>query len=275
MDYLVGEQTMHVRDLFSLKDEVAVVTGGAGLLGSEICRALAEAGAHVVVADIMEDGARRLAAELSQTFSEAEGIKLDVADQTSIESMFRQTLQKFHKIDILVNCAAISIPASVEEMTLEEWDRTIRVTLTGVFLCSQAAGREMVKAKHGKIVNIASMYGSVVPDQRVYGDAGNNNPINYGAAKAGVIHLTRYLAAYWAKDGIRVNCVSPGGIFNKRASETNPKHNGFAQRLSARIPLGRMGDKSEMNGAVLFLASEASAYITGYDLVVDGGLTAW
>ena len=266
---------MHIKDLFNIKDEVAIVTGGAGLLGAEMCKTLAEAGAHVVVADIAEDAALNTAAGLSKDFPEAMGIKLDVTDQDSIQSMMDAVNSKFNKIDILVNCAAISIPASVEKMTLDEWDQTIRATLTGIFLCSQAAGREMQKAKRGKIVNIASMYGSVVPDQRVYGDAGNNNPINYEAAKAGVIHMTRYLAAYWAKDGIRVNCISPGGIFNQRASETNPRYNGFAQRLSTRIPIGRMGDKSEMNGALLFLASEASAYITGFDLIVDGGLTSW
>ncbi len=278
---------------FDLTGHIAVVTGGAGLLGAEFCSTLAEAGAQVVVADANQSAACDLVADLNNRFptSQTQGvgdralaIKTDVSKVDSVHQMVSTTLETYGRLDILVNGAAmdpkvdpkhastsVQLLSSFEDYPLEMWNQTLEVNLTGMFLCCQAAVRPMLAQGKGVIVNVCSIYGLVGPDQRIYQKPGQQpqyKPADYSVTKAGVLGLTRYLAAYYVGKNIRVNALTPGGIYNGHDEI-------FVQSYSARAILGRMAEKSEMNGAILFLASEASAYMTGANLVVDGGWTVW
>jgi NAD(P)-dependent dehydrogenase (short-subunit alcohol dehydrogenase family) len=281
-------------DLFDLSGRVAVVTGGAGLLGAEFCRTLAEAGARLVIADLEPAKARSLAQELKQAGLQAISVPTDVADEQSVQHMVQATLDAYGRLDILVNSAALDpkfdpghqgvsevgeqistsrppYDLTFENYPLELWNQALAVNLTGMFLCCQAAARLMLAQGSGVIVNLSSIYGLAAPDQRLYqreGQPPQYKPIYYSVTKAGVIGLTRYLAAYYAGKNIRVNTLSPGGVYNNHDED-------FVQAYSAHAILGRMADKDDMNGALLFLASDASAYMTGANLVVDGGWTTW
>lgn len=274
-----------VHELFDLRGRTAVVTGGAGLLGVEFCRTLLEAGAAVVLADIDMLAAQAAAQRLGRQDGRILHVLTDVTDPSAVEKMVQQTLQHFGRLDILVNCAGIdpkfdpghlsSNPGgadsgSFEQFPLEMWNQALAVNLTGAFLCCQAAARQMVIQGSGVIVNLSSIYGLVGPDQRLYHQAGKQQfkPVYYSVTKSGILGLTVYLATYYAGKNIRVNAISPGGVFNNHADE-------FVQQYSARAVLGRMAEKDELNGALLFLASDASKYMTGANLVVDGGWTAW
>jgi len=278
--------------LFDLTGRVAVVTGGAGLLGAEFCRTLASAGAHVVIADINEQAAvvlansidvRWPAPETAEDLPRALGVAADVTAPHSVRQLVEATLGVFGRLDILVNSAALDPkfdPAhagehtnAFEDFSLEVWNQALEVNLTGMFLSCQAAVTPMLAQKGGVIINVSSIYGLVGPDQRIYQrDDGESpagvKPVDYSVTKAGVLGLTRYLATYYAGKNIRVNALTPGGVFNEHDES-------FVQAYSARSVLGRMAEKDEMNGALLFLASDASAYMTGANLVVDGGWTAW
>jgi NAD(P)-dependent dehydrogenase (short-subunit alcohol dehydrogenase family) len=270
--------------LFRLDGRVAIITGGAGLLGREYCHALAEFGAHVIVADICGSVAQELGAQIGQSGApRAIGIETDVSDKASVQSMVNQTLGEFGQVDILVNNAALDPKFDVqhahehvnafEDYPVELWDQGIAVNLTGLFLCAQAVARSMLERGKGVIVNVCSTYGLVGPDQRLYEQDAPNapriyKPVVYSVTKSAVLGLTRYLATYWAGRNIRVNALTPGGVFNGHDEE-------FVRRYSYRTPLGRMADKSEYCGALLFLVSDASSYMTGANLVVDGGWTAW
>ena len=270
--------------MFDLAGRVAVLTGGAGLLGRQYTRTLLEAGAKVVVADVQPELATSAAAAaVAEAGGEAIGWGLDVRQKSDVDKMAAAVKSRFGRIDILINNAAIdpkfdtAVAAqqsyTFEEYPLQLWQQSLDVNLTGAFLCSQAVGKVMVAQKRGAIVNICSTYGVVAPDQRLYQRAGEAEqtlfkPAPYAVTKAGIAHLTRYLAAYWGGCGIRVNTLTPGGVSNSQDDE-------FVTKYSARTPLGRMADKSEMNGAMLFLVSDASSYMTGANLVVDGGWTAW
>jgi NAD(P)-dependent dehydrogenase (short-subunit alcohol dehydrogenase family) len=271
--------------LFDLRGRVAVVTGGAGLLGSEFCRTLVEAGARVVIAELDHAAAGKLAEDLStdgQTGGRLLAVATDVTDPASVQAMVASTLQAFGRLDILVNSAALdpkfdpahsSIPqtSAFEDYPLHAWRQALDVNLTGAFLCCQAAVPPMLEAGRGVIVNLCSMYGLAAPDQRLYQRAGQPpqyKPAYYSVTKAGILGLTRYLAAYYAGRNIRVNALTPGGVFNGHDAE-------FVQAYSARAVMGRMANKDEMNGALLYLVSDASTYMTGANLVVDGGWTAW
>ncbi|MFI5212921.1 MAG: SDR family oxidoreductase [Gemmatimonadales bacterium] len=257
---------------FRLDGRVVVVTGGTGLLGTVYCAALAEAGAGVVVADRDESACSAAARTLGAAHGDhALAVSVDVADPESVRRLIARTTDRFGRLDVLINNAALRTPrfsTPVEDYHLEDWNAVVSVNLTGTFLCAQAAGRWMKAHGGGVILNVASIYGVVAPDQRLYEGQSFNTPPVYSATKAGVIGLTRYLAAYWAKDGIRVNCLTPGGVFNDQPAE-------FVRRYSERSPMGRMADREEMVGAVLYLASDASSHVTGHNLVVDGGWTAW
>ena len=276
-------------DLFDLSGRVAVVTGGAGLLGTEFCQTLLEAGASIVVADISDDAAKTLASLLNERFqlkessSRAIPVKIDISSKNSAEELFHLVSEEFGRVDILVNTAAIdpkfdpdSLAVSdssvgFEDFPFELWKQALDVNLTGVFLCCQAAGKLMASQGRGVMINISSIYGLVGPDQRIYQSEGNPDrykPAYYSTTKAGILGLTRYLATYYAGKNIRVNALTPGGVFNGHDQD-------FVQAYSSRTVLGRMAEKNEMNGALLFLASDASAYMTGSNLVVDGGWTAW
>lgn len=267
-------------ELFNLSQRTAVVTGGAGLLGSEFCRTLAEAGARLVIADLDESRASKLAQELRQAGYQTISAPTDVADPQSVQRMVNLALGTFGRLDILVNSAVLDPKFdpehgghtnSFEEYPLEAWNQALSVNLTGMFLCCQAAVRPMLAQGGGVIINLSSIYGLTAPDQRLYQRPGHPpqyKPVYYSVTKAGVIGLTQYLAAYYAGKNIRVNTLTPGGVYNNHDQD-------FVRAYSARAILGRMADKDEMNGALLFLASDASKYMTGANLVVDGGWSTW
>lgn len=273
-------------DLFNLQDRVAIVTGGAGLLGQQHARALADAGGHVAIVDLSAAAADRVAAEITAaTGISAIGVEADITNKPDVERMTRAVLDRFERIDILINNAALTVKgggerardyfARFEDYPLDLWNDALAVNLTGTFLCCQSVGSQMVAQQRGVILNIASDVGTISPDHRIYEGARSphtglpfNTPAAYATTKAGMINLTRYLATYWAKDGIRVNALSPGGVF----ADHDPL---FLKNLTDRIPLGRMANPDEYRGAVLFLVSDASSYMTGANLIVDGGRTAW
>lgn len=268
--------------MFDLTERVAVVTGGAGLLGRQFCHTLAEAGAQVVVVDINQEAAESLAEDINQAGSQAMSVPGDITRPVSVQGMVKKVLKAYHQLDVLVNSAALDPKFDKEHISehganafesfpLEAWNQALSVNLTGMFLCSQAVSKPMLEQGEGVIINICSTYGLVGPDQRIYqreGQPPQFKPVTYTVTKAGVLGLTKYLATYYAGKNIRVNALSPGGVFNDH-DET------FVKAYSARTVIGRMAEKTEMNGALLFLASDASSYMTGANLVVDGGWTTW
>jgi NAD(P)-dependent dehydrogenase (short-subunit alcohol dehydrogenase family) len=266
----------------SLLGKVAIVTGAVGLLGKEHCRALARAGARVVATDVDPVAAAGIAAELEDRFgTEAIGVGADVTRPDDVRGLRDRVLERFDRVDVLVNNAAIddkfergegSGLSRFEVYPLEQWRRVLDVNVTGVFLCCQVIGAEMVRRGSGSIVNVASTYGIVSPDQRLYAPPTGPQTFFKGPAyptsKAAVLQLTRFLACYWGESGVRVNALSPGGVENGQAAH-------FRAAYAARTPLGRMARPTDYAGALLFLASDDSAYMTGHNLVVDGGWTAW
>ena len=258
--------------LFDLKGKVAVITGGAGMLGQQHAEVLSDAGAHVVIADISQQISDPVAERITKRNNiEALGVEVDITSEASVNLMVDKIIKKFSRVDILINNAAVkpkNIFNAFEDYQLEDWEEVMRVDLGGMFICSKIIGQEMVKRGGGVIVNIGSIYGMVGTDQSIYGTSGINAPAVYAAAKGGVINLTRYLATYWAKKNIRVNCLSPGGVSNQQ----DP---GFVERYCAKTPLGRMAAKDDFKAALLFLVGSGSSYMTGANLVVDGGWTAW
>ncbi|MBN1392346.1 MAG: SDR family oxidoreductase [Sedimentisphaerales bacterium] len=262
---------MSQEGLFSLKDKVAVVTGGYGHLGRGICKGLADAGATVIAAGRNRD-------KFKEVFESRDGSKIvfeqmDVSSEESIKAAFDNISKKTKRIDVLVNCAfyqgGSGDPA---EMSSSDFERGIDGTLNSVFRCIKLIVPYMSKAKNGSIINISSMYGIFSPDFSIYkGYEKQFSQPNYGAAKAGVIQLTRYYAAYLAGYGIRVNCISPGAF----PTDETVKQKEFLQRLLAKIPMGRIGRPEDLEGAAVFLASDASSYITGQNIIIDGGWTIW
>lgn len=269
---------------FDLAGKTAIVTGGAGLLGKYFCYALADCGANVVIADINKQSAQLLAKELEiEKNIKSIGIYCDVASPDSVKGLIDITVDSYGSIEILHNNASITATtssdpagffASFEDYSLDVWREVMSVNLDGMFLMAQAVGKQMVKqGKGGSIIQTASIYGTMAPDQRIYEGSDYlgrriNTPVAYSTSKTAIVGLTKYLATYWADKNIRVNTLSPGGIENGQNDE-------FKLRYSARIPLGRMAEQDEMVGALLFLASDASSYMTGQNIVVDGGLSAW
>jgi NAD(P)-dependent dehydrogenase (short-subunit alcohol dehydrogenase family) len=261
-------------DLFNLENKVIILTGGAGFLASEFADVLCGAGASVVLADVNEGECKRYARELEKLHAiQSMGVFVDLTDKGSIESMVNAVLSKFTNIDVLINNAAYNpheetYHVRFEDFSLESWNRILAVNLTGVFLCTQAVGKQMAKQGYGNIINISSIYGMVGADQRIYGTSGINSSVAYAASKAGVANLTRYLSAYFEGRNIRVNTLTLGGVFNDQDAD-------FVRNYSNRTHLGRMANKSDYRGAILFLCSDTSAYMTGSNLIVDGGWTAW
>jgi NAD(P)-dependent dehydrogenase (short-subunit alcohol dehydrogenase family) len=259
------------------------VTGAVGLLGREHCRALGDAGALVVVTDVSTGACEAFAQELRRTgLPDAVGIAADITKVDDVQQLRDRTLARFGRVDILVNSAAIDdkfeSPATAAELSkfenypLELWQRSLDVNVTGTFLCSQVLGGEMARRGKGSIVNIASTYGLVAPDQSIYKEPDGTQRFHKSAAypttKGAVLAFTRFLAAYWGEKGVRVNALSPGGVSNGQSEH-------FADNYARRTPLGRMAQPGDYRGAIVFLASDASAYMTGANLVVDGGWTAW
>jgi 2-deoxy-D-gluconate 3-dehydrogenase len=270
-----------IQELFDLTGRTAVVTGGAGFLGQQFTEALAEAGASVVVADIQRQEAKAWAEHLNQAGGRALGTGLDVTDPGSIADLMALTLEKFGQLDILVNSAALdpkfesgsknAHATSFEGFPLDSWQEALDVNLTGMFLVSQAAAKLMKEAGKGSLINICSTYGIAGPDQRLYESLGEPRlykPVYYTVTKAGVLGLTKYIATYYQGTEIRCNALTPGGV--ERDHEP-----AFKQAYGERTVLGRMAYPHELKGGVVFLASDASSYMTGANLVVDGGWTAW
>jgi 2-deoxy-D-gluconate 3-dehydrogenase len=275
---------MKIQDKFDLKGRTAVVTGGAGLLGIEFCKTLAEAGASVAVVDINAAAAQKVATDLAKDGYQVRGFATDITKPGSVDALVASVLTDFGRLDIVVNSAALDpkfdpdaikkgiTPGNFEDYPLDQWNTALNVNLTGMFLVTQACVKPMLKqGKKGSIINICSTYGLNGPDQRIYINNGQRvayKPVYYTVTKAGVLGFTKYLAAYYAETEIRVNALTPGGVFNNHDEY-------FVKNYSAKTILGRMARGDEMNGALLFLASDASSYMTGNNVVVDGGWTAW
>ena len=265
---------MDAKKIFDVSGKTIIVTGAAGLLGTEYAKGLSQVGANVVLADINFKKCKEICIELEKEyFVEPLPIKLDLTKISSIKNMVKKVVKKYNKIDVLINNAAYqgddklrTIP--FEKLPLKNWNKSIDVNLTGIFLCCQEVGKVMLKQKKGVIINISSTYGIVAPDQRIYGKSRQNSAIFYAATKSAVLNLTRYLASYWQGKGIRVNTLSPGGV------EKNQEVN-FRKKYAYKTMLGRMAKKGEYVGPIIFLASDASSYMTGSNLIIDGGWTAW
>ena len=265
--------------LFDLRGKTAIVTGSLGLLGREHCRALSRAGARVVVTDLNEDGCASLAADLE---NQAIAFAADITDKGSLSRLRDRVLDECGQIDVLINNAAINDkfedPEAAAEQSrfenypLELWQRSLDVNVTGMFLSCQVLGTPMAERGSGSIVNVASTYGLVAPDQSLYRKPDGSQPFfkspAYPTTKGAVLQLTRYLAAYWGPRQVRVNALCPGGV----EAGQDPY---FVDAYSRKTPLGRMARKDDYHGAIVFLASDAACYTSGATLVVDGGFTAW
>jgi len=266
---------------FNLAGKVAIVTGGAGILGQKFCAGLAEFGAGVAVVDVDNERAAALAAQLLAEYgTEAIGVGCNIAERESVAGMLKKVVDVFGRVDILHNNAATKSSdlagffAPFEDFSLDMWREVMSVNLDGAFLVSQAVGRQMIsQGQGGSIINTSSIYGILGADKRIYDGSHYlgreiNTPAVYAASKAGLLGLTRYLSTHWAEHRIRVNAITPGGVSSGQNDE-------FRNRYSARVPMGRMAESDEMVSALLFLASDASSYITGQNIVIDGGLSAW
>lgn len=260
-----------VSDLFNLRDRVALVTGAGGHLGSALARALAEAGAQVVVTSRDSQRASEIAGSLPHSAGNPAhfGVALDQTDPVSIDRCIATVQEQAGRIDVLVNNAHEPTGKDWQSITAEEFQRHF-ANVTGYFLLARHVRNQAVAAQRAaSIVMLGSMYGVVGSYPDAYEGIGPASPAAYHALKGGIVHLTRHLAVYWAKDHVRVNCLSPGPF---PASTASPQ---MVERLVAKSPMGRMGEPHELKGAVLLLASDAGSYITGQNLVVDGGWTAW
>jgi NAD(P)-dependent dehydrogenase (short-subunit alcohol dehydrogenase family) len=254
-----------VRELFELSGKVAIVTGGGTGIGRQMAEGLAEAGANLVLCARKAERCEQAAAELEQLGVRALGLRCDVRDPEQIEAVVRRTVDEFGGVDVLVNNAGTVWGAAPEDMPLEGWQKVVDVNLTGVFLFAQAAGRVMIEQEGGSIVNIASVSGLRGAPAEVV------NTVVYHATKGGVIAFTRDLAWKWARHGIRVNAIAPGWFPSDMSKFVLDRQ---GDDLARHIPLGRFGGPQDLKGAAVFLASPASAYVTGHTLVVDGGQSA-
>ncbi|MBT3351005.1 MAG: SDR family oxidoreductase [Nitrospinaceae bacterium] len=274
-----------MKELFGLNGQVAVITGGAGLLGVKHSEAIAMAGGIPVLLDIDAGRAVAAAKKISDQYrSDAVGLGCDITRANMVEEVRDKILERFGRIDILINNAANNPKVEdgpegenwsrLENFPLAQWNEDVAVGLTGAFLCSRTFGAEMARRGSGVIINIASDLAIISPDQRLYRKEGVAEerqpvkPVTYSVVKTGLLGLTRYLATYWVEKGVRVNSISPGGIYTNQPED-------FVEKLSALIPMGRMADVDEYQGAILFLCSKASSYMTGHNLIMDGGRTTW
>ena len=275
-----------VRASFDLSGRVVVITGGAGLLGTRHAEAVAEMGAHPVLLDVNAQRVQERAAEIAARFGvPALGLAVDITSRAAVEAALAQVLAEFGTVDALINNAARNPQVGaagaggshwsrLENFPLDEWNGDIAIGLTGALVCSQVFGSEMARRGRGVILNIASDLGVIAPDQRIYRQPGQPaesqpvKPVTYSVVKHGLIGLTRYLATYWAEQGVRCNALSPGGV-------AAGQDEAFVARLTNLIPLGRMAQPDEYKAAVVFLISDASSYMTGANLSIDGGRTTW
>jgi NAD(P)-dependent dehydrogenase (short-subunit alcohol dehydrogenase family) len=275
---------MSRNDLFDLTGRVAVITGGAGLLGEQHARAIASAGGIPVLVDVAGQAATEKATQMSKEFGvPACGYRVDITNEGQVQNFLADVLGRFGRVDILINNAANNPKVEaggavnfsrLEHFPLAQWEADLSVGLTGAFLCSRVIGSEMARRGSGVIVNVASDLAIIAPDQRLYRQSGVPaelqpvKPITYSVVKSALLGLTRYLATYWSEQGVRSNALCPAGVYNGQPED-------FVVKLSDLVPLRRMANVDEYRGAILFLCSEASSYMTGAVLVVDGGRTCW
>lgn len=263
-------------ELFRLDNLVAFVTGAAGHLGRGIACGLAEAGAHVILAGRNKEKLKELHDELSTQGLKASFVAVDVREEISVRQAFTYVAEAHGRLHVLVNNAYEGAGGTMETSSIESFAKSYEVAVIGAFQCITFAmpllRAAVCERGHASVINVASMYGVVSPDLRIYDSPGESNPPFYGAAKAGLIQLTRYAACEYAKEGIRVNAISPGPFPKPAIRAQHPR---FWQQLCLKTPLGRTGEPEEIKGAVIFLASDASTFVTGINLVVDGGWTAW
>lgn len=276
-----------VSEMFNLKGRVAIITGGAGMLGVQHAKAILESGGVPVIVDLKAEGVNEVVGQLSNHYKqEVFGVPADIAVKSQVDSMVERIVKKFGHIDILINNAALTVKggskeemkgyfSNFEDYPFHLWQKALDVNLTGLFLCTQAVGKVMVRQRSGVVLNIAAVYGLVSPDHRIYEGIVSqysqepfNTPISYSTTKSAVLNFTRYLATYWADKNIRVNSFCPGAVYDNHDEK-------FVRNLTYRIPMGRMAYKYEYKGVIAFLVSDASSYMTGSNLVVDGGWTSW
>jgi NAD(P)-dependent dehydrogenase (short-subunit alcohol dehydrogenase family) len=269
---------------FDLTDRVAIITGGLGLLGQQHAEAIASAGGIPVLVDLRAAPPEAKSPAWSERFGPSfRAFQADITDPSHVAGLLRKVLTAYGRVDILINNAAnnprMETPADLanarlENFPLAHWHADLGVGLTGAFVCSQVFGAEMARRQRGVILNIASDLAVIAPDQRLYRREGLPKdrqpvkPVTYSVVKAGLVGLTRYLATYWADCGVRANAISPGGVYNGQADD-------FVVHLSSLIPLGRMARRDEYQAAIVFLCSDASSYMTGTNLIIDGGRTCW
>ena len=274
------EKTNVIPKIFDVKHKNIVLTGASGTLGSQYSHFLSAAGANMILVDLDDKKNKMLEKQIVKKYhTKCKSYLADISNKEEIKNISSKIISEFRTIDGLINNAGFtstfakkqtkSYVTSFEEFPLELWNKTLAVNLTGVFLCSQEFGKVMAKRKKGVIINIASHYGLIGADQRIYGKSGLNLSASYAASKAGIVNLTRYLASYWRKKNIRVNTLTPGGVLNRKHHSRE-----FVKKYSERTILNRMANENEYNGAILFLISDASSYMTGGNLVIDGGWTA-
>ncbi len=253
------------KNLFSCKNKIVIVVGGAGLIGSEIVKGLSDFGAKVYIADADKKAAKKIKAKGIQF------VYLDITSEDSINKALGEVYKKAKKIDVLINCAYPRTSdwcLKLEDVPFDSWKDNVNNHLGGYFLCSKVAADLMKNKAKGVIINFASIYGVVAPDFSIYKGTHMTMPVAYSAIKGGIIAFTKYMATYYAKDNIRANVISPGGVFNGQ-------DRAFVKKYAMKTPLCRMANPKDIVGAVIFLSSDASSYLTGQNLVVDGGWSAW
>lgn len=254
--------------MLDLNGKIALVSGGYGLYGKHISSALCEAGAQVIIASRNIDRCLKYAEKLKTEGYKADGMELDLSDQKSIQNLEEKIISEYGQLDILVNNAVARAGGDLETMTVEQWEKAQKVNSTGLFLINKIFVTQMVKQGYGNIINISSIQGVTGPHFPIYKNTDMTSPVNYTYDKWGMVGLTKWMANYYGKYNIRVNCISPGGYYNEQPEE-------FVKRYNEQTPLKRMADDDDIKGPVVFLASDASKYITGHNLVVDGGWTCW
>ena len=267
-----------INNIFNLEKKTIVLTGSAGRLGSGFADVLSSAGADVVLVDIENSSNKKLESKLKQKYNTNPlAVNVDISNQSEVKKLKQIVLKKYKKIDVLINNAHF-IPRShpmigspFENYPLELWHQTIVKNLNGLFLCCREFGKIMTKQQKGVIINISSIYGIMGPDQRIYGKSKLNSPPFYSATKGAMVNLTRYLAAFWHGTNIRVNTLTLGGVYDSDLH----KNKEFVKNYSKKTMIGRMARKDDYYGAIIFLASDASTYMTGSNLIIDGGWSAW
>jgi gluconate 5-dehydrogenase len=263
-----------ISELFDLTGSVAVVTGATGQMGRAMAETLAELGAHIVVVSRTEADCQQLATQLTDEYQTSISVPTDVTDPSEVEAMAEAVRKEFGRLDILVNSAYSGAVVDFEDMSVQQFQDGIDAALTSVFLTTRETV-PMLRDGGGSIINIASIYGVVAPNHGIYGSTGMNNPAQYGAAKAGVIQFSRWLATRYADEGIRANALTPGGIYSAELESQQGYEETFVPNYEELTPLGRMGRPEDLKGPMAFLASDASSWVTGQNIIVDGGWTTW